>query len=79
MRPPVIWPRFTSIAKASAAFRAAGQHRLNLKKAPPAHRHRAVTVWTTTLAIDNADCFSHHLLESGQKFETLADAGQRIR
>jgi hypothetical protein len=40
--------------------------------------HRAVTVWTTTPAIDNAGCFPHHFLESGQKFETLADAGQRI-
>ncbi len=78
MRPPAIWPRFTSIAKAAAAFRT-GQHKQNLKTAHTAHRHRAVTVWTTTSAIDNADCFPHHLLESGQKFQTLADAGQRIR
>ncbi len=56
MRPPVIWPRSTSIAEAAAAFRT-GQHKQNLKTTHTAHRHRAVTVWTTTSAIDNAGLF----------------------
>ena len=59
MRPPAIWLRFTSIAKAAttAACRV-GQHKKSLETAAPGDSsptlHQAITAWPTKPVIDDA-------------------------
>lgn len=62
MRPPVIWLRFTSIAKAAAtAACRVDQHQESLETADLGDSsptlHQAITAWPTKPVIDDAGLF----------------------